>query len=115
MSTIYNPIYQSDVSDVVVDIMTPAAGSFNFFRWSAGAEAAEGSVKIELFWDQDGTQEGMQLIDAIYTASETYNHELDPNTLYEADGVVAHVVVKRTVFNSSQPREIYASWQGSIL
>jgi len=115
MSTLYNPIYQGDVATVQIDTMTPAAGSFNFFRWSAGAAAAEGSAKIELFWDADGTQQNMTLVDAIYTASETYNHELDPNNIYTADGNVEHVVIKRTILGSTVAREVYAQWQGSIL
>jgi hypothetical protein len=115
MSTLYNPIYQTSVSTVQTDTMVPAAGSFNFFRWSAGAALSTGSAKIELFWDANGTQTDMTLVDAIYTASETYNHELDPNNLYTADGTTEHVVIRRTVLGSTDAREIYASWQGSIL
>ncbi|MGL1507659.1 hypothetical protein ACSTH4_23530, partial [Vibrio parahaemolyticus] len=73
---------------------------------------SDGSSKIELFWDPHGNGDGsMVLVDAIYTASETYNHTLDETIPYDLDGT-ACFRVRRTVLGGILPRQVYAQVQG---
>jgi hypothetical protein len=120
MSTFSNLVYQGTVTSTQDDTFTPqpnepgGTNNWAFQRWSAGTQLIAGSSsKVELFWDATGDGNNMTLVDAIYSASETYQHPLDPSVFYTVDGT-ARVLVRRTVLSGNASREIYAQVQGFI-
>jgi hypothetical protein len=118
----YEITYQDVLSEAVtnnyfnLDYVDSGTLHFGFSRFSAGAQWANGqSVKIELFYDADGTGNNLQLIDAIYTASETYQHDFDLGVMYPYNISVSRVLVRRTIFATTPTAvEIYAQWQGTV-
>lgn len=120
MSTYVSKTYQSNVSNSIEDVFVPQetsppdTGNWAFVVWSAGGQNVAGSTnKIELFWDASGIGSNMTLIDAIYTAGETYQHELDQTNFYTVDNV-GRFVVRRSVLGVQTSREIYAQVQGFV-
>lgn len=113
--------YQDSISTVLDTSYVPPmeegqeTGIWVFTQFIGGAELANdgSSSKVELFWDATGDGVGMELIDAVYTASETYSHTLNQSTQYVLDGT-ARFVVRRTVLGGNQTtlRQIYAQVQG---
>jgi len=98
----------------VLDYVDSGTLYWTFERFSAGAQwLLNGSSKVELFYDANGDNQ-LVLIDAIYTASETYQHEFDINVKYPYTANVSRVLVRRTLFGAGA-REIYAQWQGMVI
>lgn len=118
----YEVTYQDTLSEQVtnnyfnIDYVDSGTLHFGFSGFSAGAQYAAGqSVKVELFYDADGTGNDLQLIDAIYTMSETYQHAFDLAIMYPFTISTSRVLVRRTIFAVvPQPVEIYAQWQGTV-
>jgi hypothetical protein len=116
------PDFHQTYQDVLSTATTDSAftipfqsGNWNFFYFAAGAQAvANQSSKVELYFDQAGDGTNMQLIDAIYTDSETYQHNFDPNVLYTV-GTNSRIVVRRTLLGGTTAREVFAQWQGSVV
>lgn len=97
-----------------IDFVDSGILYWNFSKFSGGCQYAIGqSSKIELFYDADGTAENLELIDTIYTASETYQHEFDPNIKYSYTSNVSRVLVRRTLY-SLVSVQVYAQWQGQV-
>ena len=90
---------------------------WTFSRFSAGAQAVTAqSSKMELFYDADGSGNNLELIDAIYTNGETYQHEFNTSVTYPYTPNVSRVLIRRTCFGSPVlSREIFAQWQGVVV
>ena len=117
----YALTYQDTLSVAVtenvfnIDYVDSGTLFWTFERFSAGSQFVNGqSAKIELFYDAAG-DDNWQLIDAIYTVSETYQHEFDVDVEYPFNVGLSKVKVKRTLFGGTTAREVYAQWQGSVV
>ncbi len=119
----YTITYQDTLSTVTnnyftIDFVDSGTLHWAFSRFSAGAQSITGeSTKVELFYDADGTGNNLVLIDAIYTAGETYQHDFDTSVTYPYTINTSRVLVRRTCFDGGSPtaREVYAQWQGSVV
>jgi hypothetical protein len=113
-------LVDKDWTDLVIGFSsevdyTPPAGNWIFTTFTVGCDIVVGSnSKSELYWDQTGDGENMQLIAAIYTSGLTYDLELNRNIVYAADGN-SRVVIRRGFFSGEGSRQIYSRMQGYVL
>lgn len=99
-----------------IDFSDSGTLHWTFSRFTAGCQFQTGqSCKVELFYDADGTGDDLQLIDAVYSTSETYQHTFDTAVEYPYNISISRVLVRRTIFNAViVPTEVFAEWQGNV-
>ncbi len=119
----YSKTYQDDLSTTTTnnyftidfsDFLETKQWGFSAF--SAGAQAISSqNVKVELFYDAEGDASNLELIDAIYTQGETYQHKLNVSVMFPYTPNVSRVLVRRTLFGGVSAQQVYANWQGSVV